>query len=77
MTQSDYNIINPVQNLPNVTGVNPAKDSDRRSKKRNAPKRPQPKTDFAEEEQNELAADNADNNLSTNDTDEHQIDYRA
>ena len=77
MTQSDYNIINPVQNLPNVTGVNPAKDSDRRSKKRNARKRPQPKTDFAEDEQNELAADNADNNLSTNDTDEHQIDYRA
>ena len=77
MTESDYNIIKPLQNLPNVSGVDSAKDSARRNKKRNARKRPQQRPDFAEEERDDSAVDNANNDLLKNDTGEHCIDYCA
>jgi hypothetical protein len=77
MTESDYNTIKPAQNLPDVAALNPAKDSEERNKRQSIRKRPQRRPGFDEGGRNEPAADNGNNNLSKNDTDEHRIDYCA
>lgn len=75
MTESDYSI-KPLPNLPNVTGLNPAKGNEGRNKRQNSRKRSEEKPASVEDERNEFKEDEF-NNSVRNDTDDHCIDYCA
>lgn len=71
MTENDYSI-KPLPNLPNVSGLNPAKSSeDQKKRQRSRKRRSENRLDFDEPE------DLKDNQNIKNNTDERHIDYCA
>ena len=75
MTENNYSI-KPLQNLPNVTGLNPAKGSEGQKKRQNPRKHSEEKPELVEEELNATKEDDI-NHVVRNDTDDHRIDYCA
>lgn len=69
MTDSDFNLIKPVENLHSVQSLAPAKQQQER-KRRNRPEQPQ---EAGEEPLTETSQEQA----CDPDDDPHEIDYRA
>jgi hypothetical protein len=75
MADSDYNMIKPVEGLPNIPGLTPAKRREERKRRQHSPDE---QNDSASEEPNDLG-DQArpDNGYVDDDNEKHFIDYRA
>lgn len=74
MTDNDYSI-KPLQNLPNVTGLNIIKDSKGRNKRQSSHERPQEISEPAEDEQKKTKEQEFDNIVK--DINDNSVDYCA
>ncbi len=74
MLDSDYNMIKPVEGLPNIPGLTPARRREERKRRYHLPQQ-QKKTD--EEPDGALNGENGGAKLGDDGNDHHSIDYCA
>jgi hypothetical protein len=75
MADSDYNMIKPVEGLPNIPGLTPARRREERKRRHHLRQKQKEKTD--EEPDGVVNQENLGGELGDDGNDHHSIDYCA
>ena len=77
MADNNHNIIKPVENLQNITGLTPAKRREERKKRQNSREQKDRQRELVEDQLSESTEEGIGNKIAESDQNEHSIDYRA